>query len=65
MDVISLFAVAGIVLGMSAAFNIVTGLIKDSNEIGNTKGDHLDYTDSFYLLNAKDNVSRFLDIDKM
>lgn len=65
MDVISLFAVAGIVLGMSVAFNIVTGLMKDSNEIGNTKGDHLDYTDSFYLLNAKDNVPRFLDIDKM
>lgn len=65
MDVILFFAVAGIVLGMAAAFYFVTGLIKDSNEIGNTKGDHLDYIDSFYLQNAKDNVSRFLDINKM
>ena len=65
MNILLFFAIAGIFLGLSIAFYQVTKQMKDSNEIGNTKGGRLDYINSFYLLNAKDNVPGYLDIDKM
>ena len=65
MNILLFFAASGIILGITAAFYLVTKQMQDSNEIGNTKGDHLDYSSSFYLINAKDNVPRSLDIDEM
>lgn len=65
MSITLFFALAGIVLGMAGAFYIVTGQIKKSNELGNTKGDRWDYTCSFDVLNAKDDVTPTLNIDKL
>lgn len=65
MNILLFFAIAGIVLGLAVAFYLVTKQMKDSNEIGNTKGGRLEYINSFHLLNAKDNVPGYLDIDKM
>ena len=65
MNILLFFAIPGIVLGLATAFYLVTKQMKDSNEIGNTKGGRLDYISSFYLLNSKDNVPGYLDIDKM
>ena len=65
MDLFFLYSVAGVLLGLSATFYIITGMLKKSNEIGNTKGDRFDYACSFDVLKAKNQVSRFLDIDKM
>lgn len=65
MSVTLFYALAGIVLGMAGAFYIVTGQIKKSNELGNTKGDRWNYTSSFDVLNAKDDVTPTLNIDKL
>lgn len=65
MDGIIWIAVAGIFLGVALAFYLVAEQIKDSNEIGNTKGGRLDYIVRFDLLDAKDNVPKSLDIDEM
>lgn len=65
MDLFFLYSVAGVLLGLSATFYIITGMLKKSNEIGNTKGDRFDYACSFDVLKAKNQVSRFFDIDKM
>lgn len=65
MSITLFFALAGIVLGMAGAFYIVTGQMKKSNEIGNTKGDRWNYTYSFDVMNAKDDVPSSLNIDKL
>ena len=65
MDEIIWIAIAGIFLGVALAFYLVADQVKDSNEIGNTKGNRLDYIVHFDLLAAKDNVSKSLDIDEM
>lgn len=65
MNMLVFFALAGIVLGMAGAFYIVTGQIKKSNELGNTKGDRWDYTSSFDMINARDDVAPGLNIDKL
>lgn len=63
MEINLLYTIAGILLGMSATFFIITGMLKKSNEIGNTKGDRFDYARSFEVIRAKNQVSRFFDIN--
>lgn len=65
MDGLTYAAIAGVVFGISLAFYLAADLLRDSNDIGNSKGDRLDYIDTFNLLDVKNDVSRFLDIDKM
>lgn len=65
MSAVLFYAIAGVILGLAGAFYLVSGQIKKSNEIGNSKGDRLTYLHSFTVLKAKDNVKSSLDIDKM
>lgn len=65
MDGLTYVAIAGVVFGISLAFYLTADLLKDSNDMGNSKGDRLDYIDTFNLLDVKNDVSRFFNIDKM
>lgn len=65
MNEVIWIAAAGILLGLALAFYLVADQIKDSNDMGNTKGGRLDYIVRFDLLSAKDNVPRSFDIDEM
>lgn len=60
-----IYTIAGTFFGIVVAFYIISGQLKKSNEIGNSKGDRLTYMRSFDILNAKNKVGPFLDIDKM
>ena len=64
MGIVIFYAIAGVLLGLAATFYLVTEQLKKSNELGNSKGDRLTYTQSFDILRAKDNVRSNFDIDK-
>ena len=59
------YTIAGAFFGIVVAFYIVSGKLKNSNEIGNSKGDRFTYMRSFDILNVKNKVGPFFDIDKM
>ncbi len=65
MDNLIYAAIAGVAFGIALAFYLTADQLKDSNEIGNSKGDRLDYITTFNLLDVKNDVSMFFDIDKM
>lgn len=58
-------AAAGVAFGIALAFYITADQIKDSNDIGNTKGGHLDYITTFNLFDVKNSVPGSMDIDDL
>lgn len=65
MEKLIFMAIAGIIFGLSLAFNLMADQLKASNEIGNSKCGRLDYLTTFHLFAVKDDVPRSLDIDEM
>lgn len=65
MDGFIYAAITGIIFGISLAFYLTADLLRDSNEMGNSKGNRLDYITTFNLLDVKNDVPMFFDIDKM
>lgn len=65
MNGLIFMAVAGVVFGLALAFYLMADVLKDSNELGNSKCSRPDYLTSFDLFAAEDNVPRSLDIDEM
>lgn len=58
-------AAAGVVFGIALAFYITADQLRDSNDIGNTKGGRLDFVTAFNLFDLKNNVPRSMKIDEI
>lgn len=65
MDELIYVAIAGVVFGIALAFYLTADNLRDFNEIGNSKGDRLDYITTFDLFAVKNDVPKSLDIDEM
>lgn len=65
MNGLAFAAAAGVVFGIALAFYITADQIKDSNDMGNTKGGRLDYITTFDIFDLKNDVSGSMNIDEI
>lgn len=65
MSGLAFAAAAGAVFGIALAFYITVDQIKDSNDMGNTKGGRLDYITTFDIFGLKNDVPGSMNIDEI
>jgi hypothetical protein len=50
--------ICGLALGIGLAFNMVIKNVKESNDMGDSKGSMRDFRASINMLNAEDNLNK-------
>ena len=50
--------ICGLALGIGLAFNMVIKSVKESNDMGDSKGSMRDFRASINMLNAEDNLNK-------
>ena len=50
--------ICGLALGIGLAFNMVIKSVKESNDMGDSKGGMRDFRASINMLNAEDNLNK-------
>lgn len=65
MNGLAFAAAAGVVFGIALAFYITADQIKDSNDMGNTKGGRLDYLTTFDIFDLKNEVPGSMNIEEI